>query len=134
MARNQKIQIEVEGLNKTIRNLRKLGVSSEEFKDTMQKVGTVATATVRAGAPVRTGNTRDSIRASKRQTSVYIKGGNNRSRRSAKTAFYARFPEFGTSLQPEQGFIRRAGVVHKDLFSKLLKLELAKKIKKAGMN
>ena len=132
MARNQKIQVEVEGLNKVIRNMRKLGVTSEEFKDTMNKVGTVAVNTVRAEAPVRSGNTRDSIRASKRQTSVYIKGGNNRSRRSAKTAFYARFPEFGTSLQPAQGFIRRAGIVHADRFRKLLTIELAKKIRKAG--
>lgn len=132
MARNQKIQVEVEGLNKVIRNMRKLGVTSEEFKDTMNKVGTVAVNTARAEAPVRSGNTRDSIRASKRQTSVYIKGGNNRSRRSAKTAFYARFPEFGTSLQPEQGFMRRAGIVHADRFRKLLTIELAKKIRRTG--
>jgi HK97 gp10 family phage protein len=124
-------QIEVVGLNKVIRNMRRLGATSDDFKQSMTRVGDKAVVTIRAATPRRTGSLANSIRASKRQTSVYLKAGNNRSRRSKATAFYAKFVNYGTTLQPAQYFMQSA-MKYANYFIQQLERELTSKIRKAG--
>ena len=92
--------VTVEGLNETIRSLKKLGVEVSDLKDAFQRIGSQATAKIRAAAPVRSGRLLKSIRQSRRQNSVYISAG-------GKRAFYTPFVEYGTSLQPAQRFMRK---------------------------
>jgi HK97 gp10 family phage protein len=89
----------VEGLNETVRTLKKLGVDVSDLKDAFSRIGTRAAGQVRSAAPVRTGALAASVKPSKRQNSVYIYAGGAR-------AFYAPFVEFGTRYQSAQRFMR----------------------------
>lgn len=117
----------VEGLNETIRTLKKLGTQVPELKAAFSRIGDKAAAQVRSAAPVRTGTLAASVKASKRQNSVYIYAG------GAK-AFYAPFVEFGTKYQRATRFMRNTAKAQAPQALEELQDELDALITKLGLN
>lgn len=117
----------VEGLNETVRTLRKLGTQVPELKAAFSRIGDKAAAQVRSAAPVRTGALAASVKASKRQNSVYIYAG------GAK-AFYAPFVEFGTKYQRATRFMRSTAASQAPQALEELQEELDALITKLGLN
>jgi len=87
--------LQVEGLSRTIRQMKKLGAKSEDLKAAWQKAEPTAMGALNRFTPVRTGNLKASNRPSKRETSLYLYSGNNRQRKRKGSAFYAPFVQWG---------------------------------------
>lgn len=85
--------IRVEGLSRTIGQLKKLGVESSDLKEAWIPVGRDVTNRARQEAPNDTGRLAGSIRPSKRQNGVTIRAGGAR-------APYAPYVYFGAVTQP----------------------------------
>lgn len=119
--------VQVQGINKVVRNLTKLGVDSEDLKDAFQKVGQHGVRQAKLAAPAQSGTMKNTIRASRRKNSSYIRMGNAR-------AFYARFVEYGTVRQRAQRILQ--GVVQREgaWAVSLIDRELNKLIAKAGFD
>lgn len=118
--------VTVEGLNDTIRTLKKLGAEVSDLKAAFSRIGDKAAAQVRAATPIRTGTLAASVKASKRQNSVYIYSG------GAK-AFYAPFVEFGTKYQPARRFMRNTAATQGPQALAELEEELGQIITKLGL-
>ncbi len=85
--------IKVEGLSRTIGQLKKLGVQSSDLKEAWIPMGRDMTNRSKQEAPNSTGRLAGTIRPSKRQNGVTIRAGGAR-------APYAPFVYFGASTQP----------------------------------
>ena len=97
--------VQVVGLNKVVRQMRKLGVESTDLKRAFNRIGQRALNTANAGTPVRSGKLKQSNKKSKRQNSVYLYSG-------SKRAPYAIYPHYGTKFQAAQLYL--TNVVKKD--------------------
>ena len=119
--------IQVVGLNKVVRNLTKLGIDSEDLKDAFEKIGAHGVREAKQAAPIKTSARKDSIRASRRKNSSYIRMG-------GRSTYYARFVEYGTIFQPAQRILR--GVVEREgkFAVETLEKELNKLIARAGFD
>lgn len=87
--------LQVVGLNKTVRALKKYGVSVEDLKGAFSRIGTRLETGARQRTPVVTGAMQRSIRQSKRQNSVWLYAG-------GKRAYWAPYVEWGTKYQSAQ--------------------------------
>ena len=85
--------VRVEGLSRTIGQLKKLGVESSDLKEAWIPLGRDVTNRAKQEAPNRTGRLAGSIRPSKRQNGVTIRAG-------GASAPYAPYVYFGASTQP----------------------------------
>ena len=92
--------IQVEGISKVTRTLKKFGVSTEDLKGAFTKIGTVLESGAKSRAPIRSGKFERSIRQSRRQNSLYLYAG-------GKRAYWAPFVEFGTKYQRAQEPMQR---------------------------
>ncbi|WP_082480677.1 HK97-gp10 family putative phage morphogenesis protein [Aeromicrobium sp. Leaf272] len=94
--------VRVENLRQVQRDLTKLGVATEELKDSMTRVASHGADKARALAPVgRTGALAASVRGNKAKARATIKAGNKRT-------YYASFTEYGTTKQTAQEWMHRA--------------------------
>ena len=98
MAKFQANGIQVIGLKKVVRQMKKLGVESEDLKEAFKRIGARALSTGNAGTPVRSGALLSSNKQSRRQNSVYLYSGNAR-------APYAIYPHYGTRFQQGQFYL-----------------------------
>ena len=105
IANYQQNGIQVLGLKRVVRQMKKLGVESQDLKQAFQRIGARTLSTANAGTPVRSGALLSSNKQSCRQNSVYLYSGNAR-------ANYARFPHYGTIYQQANPYLSR--VVEKD--------------------
>ena len=80
-------RIQIEGLQKTVREMQRLGIEVEDLKATFTKVGAAGVMRAQGLAPKRSGKLAGSIRQSRRKNSVILKAGNNR--KSASGVPYA---------------------------------------------
>lgn len=119
--------VTVEGLNETVRSLKKLGVEVADLKDAFGRIGEEAAAKVRSATPIRSGRLAASVKPSKRQNSVYIYSG------GAK-AYYAPYVEFGTKKQRAQRFMRNTAKAEAPKALEELQAELDSIIAKLGLN
>lgn len=92
--------IQVVGLNKVVRQLKKLGIESEDLKRAFTRIGTRALSTANSGTPVRSGALKASNKKSKRANSVYLYSG-------SKRAPYAIYPHYGTRFQAGQFYLTK---------------------------
>lgn len=91
-------RIEVKGLNKLTRALRKAGVEIGELKAANTRVGAIVVTAARPLTPHRTGALAGSIRPAERQSGVIIRAGGGRIR-------YARFVEYGTRKMGARSYL-----------------------------
>lgn len=87
--------IQIEGLSRTIRQMKKLGATAEDLTAAWKKAEPTALGYLNRETPVRTGTLKGTNRGSKRQNSLYLYSGNNRKRKSKGSAFYAPFVQWG---------------------------------------
>lgn len=92
---NRKTTVQVVGLNKVVRAMKKYGVAVEDLKGAFSKIGTRLETGARQRTPVVTGKMQGSIRQSKRQNSVWLYAG-------GKRAYWAPYVEWGTKYQSAQ--------------------------------
>ena len=81
--------VTIEGLNQTVRTVKKLGVEAADLKDAFSRIGSRATSKVKSATPVGTGRLKATVKQSRRQNSVYISAG-------SKRAYYGPFVHWGT--------------------------------------
>lgn len=126
MANYQQNGIQVLGLKKVVRTMKKLGVESQDLKDAFQRIGARALSTANAGTPVRSGALKGSNKQSKRQNSVYLYSGSAR-------APYAIYPHYGTRFQQGQFYL--TNVVKQDgpWAAQQVEREMDKLIKDLGL-
>ena len=67
--------IEVEGLRRTVTQLKRFGARSEDLKAAFQRVGARAVLEGKAKAPKQSGALAATVKQSKRQNAVYIYAG-----------------------------------------------------------
>lgn len=70
--------IRVEGLNRTVRALRDIGVPATEISGAGYEAGSIVAAEARSLAPVKTGALRGSIRVARQQRRVVVRAGSAR--------------------------------------------------------
>jgi HK97 gp10 family phage protein len=70
--------VRVEGLNETIRSLKKFGVEVKDLKAVFTKIGNNVVRRAETLAPVKTGNLAGSIKASKTQNKSVVRAGGAR--------------------------------------------------------
>lgn len=98
----------VEGLNKTIRALTKLGVEASELKTAMGRITDLAVKDAKALAPVgKTSKLVNSIRGNKAKATAIVRAG-------TKAVDYAPFNEFGTEKITAKEFVTRAVTGNRD--------------------
>ncbi|WP_146238602.1 HK97 gp10 family phage protein [Curtobacterium sp. MCPF17_003] len=71
-------RVRIEGLNKTIRGLRKAGADSQDMKDLMHAIGEVVVGAAQGGVPKETGKLSDTIRAGRGATKAVVRAGGAR--------------------------------------------------------
>jgi HK97 gp10 family phage protein len=127
MAKFQQNGIQVIGLKKVVRQMKKLGVEAQDLKAAFTKIGARALSTANAGTPVRSGALKGSNKQSKRQNSVYLYSGSAR-------ANYAIYPHYGTIYQPAQLYL--TNVVKQDgpWAAQQIETEMSKLINQLGLN
>ncbi len=114
--------IRVEGLSRTIGQLKKLGVESSDLKEAWQPVGRDVVERARKWTPMQKdgGALRESVRASKRQNGVTIRAG------YAGRVSYAQYVHWGASTQPGPRPFIKIGVSEVDIDGEILQaLDLA---------
>ena len=111
------VRIDDRGLSRFQRQLKSYGVTADELKDVMFKIGNKVANDAKSLAPVRTGALRDSIRASKAQRTAVIRAG------SAKVP-YSSFNEWGTGAMDGTEFVTRAIEQNEDYAAKQVDAEL----------
>lgn len=118
----------VEGLNRTIRQLTKLGVEASELKSAMSKISDKGVRDAKALAPVgATSALVDSIRGNKAKGKAIVKAG------SAKV-YYASFNEWGTSRITGKEFVTRAVQENRSFAVQQIEQELRAIIRKNDLN
>jgi HK97 gp10 family phage protein len=90
--------IEVQGLNKLTRALKKAGVEISDLKEANTRVGAVVVQAAGPLTPRRTGALAGSIRPAQRQSGVIVRAGGGRVR-------YARYVEYGTSRMRPRSYL-----------------------------
>jgi len=95
------VRVEVKGLNKLTRALRKAGVEVADMKAANQRVAGVVVRRAVPITPTATGALAGSIRPAKRQSGAIVYAGGGRVR-------YARFVEFGTRKMSARPYLYRA--------------------------
>lgn len=118
--------VEVTGLNKVLRQMKKLGVEARDLKDAFQRIGAKVTADATSGAPVRSGRLAGSVRQSRRQNSVYIRAG-------GKRTYYAPFVHWGTKDIKRNRFMTRAAEKNAGFALRQLEYEMQGLINKLGI-
>jgi HK97 gp10 family phage protein len=98
MANYQANGMQVLGLRKVVRTMKRLGVESQDLKKAFTRIGARALSTANAGTPVRSGALKGTNKQSKRQNSVYLYSG-------AARAPYAIYPHYGTRFQQGQFYL-----------------------------
>jgi len=119
--------VTAEGLQETIRTLKKLGVEVEDLKGAFTRIGSRATAKVKAGTPVKSGRLQATVKQSKRQNSVYIYSG-------SKKAYYAPFVHFGTKTISKNPWMTRVATAEGPYAIKQLENEVNSIIRKYGLD
>lgn len=92
----------VEGLNKQIRALQKLGVEVDDLKGAIAPITEKVVNDAKALTPVRTGRLQASIRGSKAKNKAVIRGG------TGSRVPYASFVEFGSVHNEAVEMVKRA--------------------------
>ncbi len=87
--------VKVVGLNRTIAQMKKLGVDASDLKEAWEPLGRRGVSTARGLTPSATGALKSSVRASKKQNGVTIRVGYG-------SKPYAVYPHFGTKYQGAQ--------------------------------
>lgn len=82
-----KSSIQVDGLNKTLYQLKKFGAKSWDMKTTFRRLGASALTAARAEAPVSSGKLRRNIRQRIRPNAVYLAVGGKRVPYAKQTHF-----------------------------------------------
>lgn len=90
--------LEVKGLNKLTRALKKAGVQIKDLKAANVKVGDVVVREAQPITPHRTGALAASIRPAQRQSGVIVRAGGGSVR-------YARYVEYGTRKMPARSYL-----------------------------
>lgn len=119
--------VAVEGLNETVRGLKKLGVEVSDLKDAFTRIGSRATAKVKAATPTASGRLQATVKQSKRQNSVYITAG-------SKRAYYAPFVHYGTSVMSANPWMTRVARTEGPSALRELEKEINDIIKKYGLD
>lgn len=119
--------VEIEGLNKVTRALKKYGVAVEDLKGAFQKIGTRLEMGAKQRVPVKSGKFQGSIRQSKRQNSVYLYAGGRR-------AMHAPYVEFGTKYQRAQEPMQRTLRANRRWGLQQIELEINTLISKYGLD
>jgi HK97 gp10 family phage protein len=99
MAEGGLARLDVEGLNKLTRALKKAGVEIQDMKDANARVGTVVVHQAEPITPRATGALAGSIRPAQRRSGVIVRAGGVRGIR------YAKFVEFGTSKMAGRSYL-----------------------------
>lgn len=98
MAGEIEATVNVPGLAKLVRTMRKAGIDMSDLKAANQAAGSIVSAGGRQSAPRRTGALAASIRPSKTARKAVVRAGGGRIR-------YARFQEFGSSKNEATHFL-----------------------------
>src|SRR4029077_16123865 len=91
-------QVEVQGLNKLTRALKKAGVEVQDLKDANQRVGAVVVQASGPITPHRPGALASSLRVAQRQSGVIVRAGGGRVK-------YAKFVEYGTKKMAGRSYL-----------------------------
>lgn len=94
-------RLDVQGLNKLTRAMKKAGVEIQDMKDANARVGTVVVDQARPITPHRTGALAGSIRPAQRRSGVVVRAGGGRIR-------YAKFVEYGTEKMSARSYLIKA--------------------------
>lgn len=119
--------VRVTGLRETQRKLKSLGVQVADLKEANARIAGRVVDQAKTLTPVRSGALRDSIRASKAQNKITIRGG------SART-LYASFVEYGGGHNSAVGMVTRAVTDNQDYAVKALEHEIESLIKRYDLN
>ena len=92
--------VEVKGLNKLTRALKKAGVEISDLKAANTRVGAVVAQAAGPITPHRSGALAASIRPAQRQSGVVVRAGGGRVK-------YAKFVEYGTKRMPPRSYLVR---------------------------
>lgn len=98
VATSSAAQIEVHGLRKLTRALRKAGVDVKDMKAANARVGDVVAQAARPITPHSTGALASSIRPAQRQSGAVVRAGGGRVR-------YARYVEYGTRKMGARSYL-----------------------------
>jgi HK97 gp10 family phage protein len=119
--------VTVDGLNETVRALKKLGVEVQDLKDAFTRIGSRATEKIRSATPVDSGRLQASVKQSKRQNSVYITAG-------LRKAYYAPMVHWGTSTITANPWMTRVAKAEGPRAVQELEKEFAQIVKELGLN
>jgi HK97 gp10 family phage protein len=92
-------RVEVRGLTKLTRALRKAGVEIKDMKAANARVGDIVVQAARPVTPHRTGALANSIRPAQRQSGVIVRAGGVRGVR------YAKYVEYGTKKMAARSYL-----------------------------
>lgn len=90
--------VQVQGLNKLVRALKKAGVEIADMKEANARVGGIVVNQARPITPKATGALAGSIRPAQRRSGVIVRAGGGRVR-------YAKFVEFGTRKMGARSYL-----------------------------
>ena len=117
MSSYQPTGIKVQGLNRSIRALKELGVPADEIKRAGSESGELVASEARKLVPVRTGRLRNSIRVSKALRKVTISAGNNRKSRSGVPyANPIHWGWFKRNIKPQPFFTKALGITRDEVY------------------
>jgi HK97 gp10 family phage protein len=94
-------KLEVEGLNKLTRALKKAGVEVQDLKAANVRVGDIVVQGAQPITPKRTGALANSIKPAKRASGVVVRAGGGRVR-------YAKYVEYGTRRMGARSYLVKA--------------------------
>lgn len=119
--------IQVQGLNETVRSLKRLGIEVSDLKDAFTRIGAQATAKVRSATPTASGALQKTVKQSKRQNSVYIYAG-------SKRAYYGPFIHWGTKHITANPWMTRVAQAEAPAAVQELERELDRIVKRLGLD
>lgn len=118
--------VRIEGLNKTIRSLQKLGVSVEDLKGAIEPITNKVVADAQRLTPVLTGALQASIRGSKAKNKAVIRGGTAR-------VPYASFVEWGSIHNTATEMVTKAIIQNESFAATQLEREMDSLIRRYGL-
>lgn len=120
--------VKVEGLNKTLTALQRLGVEVADLKDAMGDIASEGARLASGFAPVRSGHLRNTVRGNKAKAKAVVVAG--RARVPYAGAINYGWPKRG--IKPSM-FMQRADAALAPRAVKMLEAGLDEAIKKVGM-
>lgn len=69
------VQLRIEGLRRTLRDLHRAGVAAEDIKDSMHRLGSMVVESAQPRVPVASGRTRATLRAGRGKTKAVVRMG-----------------------------------------------------------